>query len=82
LRYRLEIIAREEERDSLVGLLEIGRLKCAIWDYDQKLRAIAKYGTDDEINGETELTSSEADKARTLLWEIFSNEGITSEDIC
>ena len=56
----------EEEREELRTALDGYKWKCAVWDIDQKLREITKYGYVDK----KEATDQERDLADTLRKEL------------
>lgn len=80
IRYEIKVSCNEAEKYKIRDVMNIEKLKSVLWDFDQKLRSIAKYGPE-ETKGEYDLDSDEAYKARHMLWEFLSEEGITSEDL-
>lgn len=82
IRYEIKVSCNETEKYKIQDIMNIEKLKSVIWDFDQKLRSIAKYGPEaGEAKGEYDLDSDEAYKARHMLWEFLSEEGITSKDL-
>ena len=77
----LEFDTAEESQDARVAL-DAMKWKMAMWDLDQKLRSITKYGAS-LTNPSQEATSEEvdvADKIRDELREILTNYGLNLED--
>ena len=60
----------DEERDDARTALDAYKWKGAVWDLDQKLREIAKYGYVGKIEA-TEEERELAEKLRTTLREIL-----------
>lgn len=58
-----------EEGHEANQALNAGKLSLAIWNYDQKLRGLAKYSQD-------EVEADKAQWARNLLWEELSEDGV------
>jgi len=77
----IEFDSIEESHDARVAL-DAMKWKMAIWDLDQKLRSITKYGAS-LTNPSQEATSEEvdiADKMRDELREILTGYGLNLED--
>jgi len=58
-----------EEGHEANQALNVGKLSSAIWNYDQKLRDLAKYS-------QNEAEADKAQWARDLLWEELSEDGL------
>ena len=77
----IEFDLLEESQDARVAL-DAMKWKMAMWDLDQKLRSITKYGAS-LTNPSQEATSEEvdvADKIRDELREILTGYGLNLED--
>jgi len=77
----IEFDSIEESHDARVAL-DAMKWKMAMWDLDQKLRSITKYGAS-LTNPSQEATSEEvdiADKMRDELREILTGYGLNLED--
>jgi len=77
----LEFDSVEESHEARVAL-DAMKWYAAVWDLDQKLRSIVKYGTGISDEGK-EATSEErnvADKLRTEIRQILDNYGLTLKD--
>ncbi|SMC75497.1 hypothetical protein [Pedobacter africanus] len=58
-----------EESHEANQALNVGKLSLAIWNYDQKLRGLAKHSQD-------EAEANKAQWARDMLWEELGEDGI------
>lgn len=77
----LEFDSIEESHDAKVAL-DAMKWKMAMWDLDQSLRSVTKYGAKIDNAGQ-EATSEEidmADKIRDELREILTSYGLNLED--
>ena len=77
----LEFDSVEESHDARVAM-DAMRWKMAVWDLDQKLRSVVKYGTSISDNSK-EATSEErdiADKLRDELRIILNGYNLNLED--
>ena len=68
----------EEEREELRTALDGYKWKGAVWDIDQKLREITKYGYVDKKEATTEEIAA-ADKLREELRGILENYNLNLE---
>lgn len=77
----LEFDSVEESHDARVAL-DAMKWKMAVWDLDQKLRSIVKYGTgiSDESKEATSEERDAADKLRDELRAILQGYSLNLED--
>lgn len=77
----LEFDSVEESHDARVAL-DAMRWKMAIWDLDQLLRSITKYGTSivDPANPASSEEVHFADITRELIRDILTDAGLNLED--
>ena len=66
---------RREFRDAIEG----GEMRLALWGFDQKLRAFAKYGVKGTVY-EGAAPEEVFARVRNLLWEYIDGEGIRLDE--